>query len=314
MKALLLLLAFASPTFAQEFPDRGPPEITVLFPAGSSADVTARMLADGMSKHLGQRVLVVNRPGAGGAIGYKYVASQKADGYSLVWNSNSISTTYHSGQLAFDYKAFDAVARALSESVVIAVRADAKWKNLNDLIGEAKARPKAVSVGHSGIGSHTHISLVALFSAAGVEVNEVPFGAAQVVPSLLGGHVDAVVQFPGALAAPLKQGQARLLATLTQARDPAWPDVATAREQGFDAALDAWRGIAVPRGTPREVIAKLEGAIRKTVESPEFAAQAAKLGVRPAFLPSGEFSALIAQEDASLSRLLQQIGLKKSPQ
>jgi len=314
MKAFLLLLAFASPTFAQEFPDRGPLEITVLFPAGSSADVTARLLADGMSHHLGQRVLVVNRPGAGGAIGYKYVASQKADGYSLVWNSNSISTTYHSGQLAFDYKAFDAVARVLSESVVIAVRADAKWKNLNDLIGEAKARPKAVSVGHSGIGSHTHISLVALFSAAGVEVNEVPFGAAQVVPSLLGGHVDAVVQFPGALAAPLKQGQARLLATLTQARDPAWPDVATAREQGFDAALDAWRGIAVPRGTPREVIAKLEGSIRKTVESPEFAAQAAKLGVRPAFLPASGFSELISKEDASLSRLLQQVGLKKSPQ
>src|SRR6185436_15323469 len=138
--------------------------------------------------------------GAGGAVGYKYVAGQKPDGYSLVWNSNSISTTYHSGQLAFDYKAFDAVARVLSESVVIAVRADAKWKTLNDLIAEAKARPKAVSVGHSGIGSHTHISLVALFGAAGVEVNEVPFGAAQVVPSLLGGHVDSVVQFPGALA------------------------------------------------------------------------------------------------------------------
>jgi tripartite-type tricarboxylate transporter receptor subunit TctC len=314
MRIFLLLLAFSWSAFAQDFPDKGPLEVTVLFPAGSSADVTARVLADGMSQHLGQRVLVVNRPGAGGAIGYKHVASQKADGYSLVWNSNSISTTYHSGQLAFDYKAFDAVARVLSESVVIAVRADAKWKDLNDLIGEAKARPKAVSLGHSGIGSHTHISLVALFSAAGVEVNEVPFGAAQVVPSLLGGHVDAVVQFPGALAAPLKQGQARLLATLTQARDPAWPDVATAREQGFDAALDAWRGIAVPRGTPRDAIAKLEGAIRKTVESPEFAAQAAKLGVRPAFLPAAGFSELISQEDASLSRLLQQIGLKKSPQ
>jgi tripartite-type tricarboxylate transporter receptor subunit TctC len=135
-----------------------------------------------------------------------------------------------------------------------------------------------------------------------------------VVPSLLGGHVDAVVQFPGALAAPLKQGQARLLATLTQARDPAWPEVPTAREQGFDAALDAWRGIAVPHGTSRETILKIEAAIRKTVESPEFAAQAGKLGVRPAFLPAGEFSALIAKEDASLSRLLQQIGLKKSPQ
>jgi tripartite-type tricarboxylate transporter receptor subunit TctC len=313
-KVLLLLLVVALPAFAQEFPGKGPLEITVLFPAGSSADVTARLLADGMSQQLGQRVLVVNRPGAGGAIGYKHVASQKADGYALVWNSNSISTTHHSGQLALDYKAFDAVARVLSESVVLAVKADSPFKAMNDLIAEVKKKPKSVSIGHSGVGSHTHISLAMLFSAAGAEVNEVPFGAAQVVPSLLGGHVDAVVQFPGALAGPIKQGQVRLLATLTQSRDPAWPDVPTAREQGLDAVLDAWRGIAVPRGTPSNIVSQLEGAIRKTVESQEFTAAAAKLAVRPAFLPAAEFSELIAKEDASLSRLMQQIGLRKSPQ
>jgi tripartite-type tricarboxylate transporter receptor subunit TctC len=298
---------------AQEpaYPQRGPLEITVLFPAGSSADVTARMLADGMSRQLGQKVLVVNRPGAGGAIGYKYVQAQKPDGYSLVWNSNSISTTYHSGQLGFDYRAFDAVARVLVESVVLAVRSDAGWKSLNDLVAEAKAKPKAVSVGHSGIGSHTHISLAALFRASGVEVNEVPFGAAQVVPSLLGGHVAAIVQFPAALAGPVKQGQVRLLAALTQSRDPAWPEVPTAREQGFDVALDAWRGIAVPRGTPRAAIAALEGAIRRSVESAEFQKSSENLGVRPAFMPAEEFSELISKEDASLSRLMQLIGLKK---
>src|SRR3954469_21228871 len=102
--ALSLFFALTA-AWAQEplYPQRGPVEITVLFPAGSSADVTARMLAEGMSKALGQRVLVVNRPGAGGAIGYRYVAAQKPDGYALVWNSNSISTTFHSGQLDFDY-------------------------------------------------------------------------------------------------------------------------------------------------------------------------------------------------------------------
>jgi tripartite-type tricarboxylate transporter receptor subunit TctC len=315
MRALLLvLLGFVSfGGMAQEapYPQRAQIEITCLFPAGSSADVTARMLAEGMSKHLGQRVLVVNRPGAGGAIGYKYVAGQKPDGYSLVWNSNSISTTYHSGQLAFDYRSFDAVARALSESVVVAVRSDAKWKSLKDLVADAKAQPKAVSVGHSGIGSHTHISLAALVHAAGVEVNQIPFGAAQVVPSVLGGHVNAVVQFPGALAAPMKQGQLRLLVTLTQNRDPAWPEVPTARELGFDAALDAWRGIAVPSGTPKNVIGMLESAIRTAVTSNEFQKASANLGVRPAFMPAAEFSDLIAKEDASLSRLMQLIGLKK---
>jgi tripartite-type tricarboxylate transporter receptor subunit TctC len=314
MRIMLLLLGWLPfATHGQEapFPQRGPIEITVLFPAGSSADVTARMLADGMGKHLGQRVLVVNRPGAGGAIGYRYVAAQKPDGYFLVWNSNSISTTYHSGQLPFDYTSFDAVARALVESVVVAVRTDAPWRTLSELIAQAKAKPKSVSIGHSGIGSHTHISLAALFHASGVEVNEVPFGAAQVVPSLLGGHVDAVVQLPAALSAPVKQGQARLLAALIPNRDPALPDVPTAREQGFDVSLEAWRGIAAPRGTPRPVIGALEAAVRRTIESAEFQKASENLGVRPAFMPAAEFSELISREDAALSRLMQVIGLKK---
>src|SRR5262249_45068768 len=104
--ALLACTALAAGADEAAFPPRKPVEITCLFPAGSSADVTARMLADGMSKALNQRVLVIDKPGAGGAIGYKFVAGQKPDGYSLVWNSNSISTTHHSGQLDIDYRAF----------------------------------------------------------------------------------------------------------------------------------------------------------------------------------------------------------------
>ena len=315
MKALLIFVGLLSglTVNAQEpsFPQRGPLEITVLFPAGSSADVTARMLADGMSRQLNQRVLVVNRPGAGGAIGYKYVQAQKPDGYSLVWNSNSISTTYHSGQLGFDYQAFDAVARVLVESVVLAVKSDSRWRTLQDFVAEGKSKPKTLNVGHSGVGSHTHISLAALISKAGMDVNEVPFGAAQVVPSLLGGHVDAVVQLPGALAAPVKQGQVRLLAALIPSRDPALPEVATAKEQGIDVSLEAWRGIAVPRGTPRSVISQLESAIRNTAGSVEFVKGSENLGVRPAFMPADEFGALIAKEDAELARLMQGIGLKK---
>src|SRR5215813_12510833 len=106
---------------AQEFPGNTPIELTVLFPAGSSADVSARLLADGMSKRLGVNVIVVDRPGAGGALGYRHVAAQKPDGHSLVWNSNSISTTYYSGQLPFTYREFEPVARVLAESPVLAV-------------------------------------------------------------------------------------------------------------------------------------------------------------------------------------------------
>ena len=308
---LLSVAVFSATGQEAPFPQKGNIEMTVLFPAGSSADITARVLAEGMGKHLGVNVLVVNRPGAGGAVGYKYAASQKPDGYSLVWNSNSISTTYHSGQLGFDYKAFDAVARVLVESPLLAVRGDSKWKTLAEFIADAKARPGRITVANSGTGSHTHISSVALFKAASAEVADIPYGAQQVVPNLLGGHVDATVQLPGALSSHIKSGMVRALAALIPRRDPALPDVPTAEEQGVNVSLEAWRGIAVPKGTPIGVVAVLEHAIRRTVESPEFVRASEKYTVRPAFMPSAEFGELIAKEDAELSRVMQLIGLKK---
>jgi tripartite-type tricarboxylate transporter receptor subunit TctC len=205
------------------------------------------------------------------------------------------------------------VARVLVESPVLAVRGDSKWKTLVELVADAKSRPRGITVGNSGIGSHTHISSVALFKAAGVDVVDVPFGAAQVVPSLIGGQVDAVLQLPAALSAYVKSGQVRLLATLTPARDPALGDVPTAREQGFNVSLEAWRGIAAPKGTPKPVIAMLEAAIRKTAESAEFGQASERLGVRPAFLPADDFGQLIAKEDAELGRIMQSIGLRTQP-
>jgi tripartite-type tricarboxylate transporter receptor subunit TctC len=314
IRALTYAIAFLPvAATAQEpaYPKRGSIEMTVLFPAGSSADVTARLLAQGMAKQLGTNVVVVNRPGAGGAIGYKHVASQKPDGYNIVWNSNSISTAHHSGQLAVDYRAFDPVARVLVESPVLAVRGDARWKTLADLINDAKARPGKITVANSGIGSHTHLTSVALFKAVGADIVDVPYSAAQVVPNLLGGHVDAMLQLPGALAGHVQAGTIRILATVTQKRDAALPNIPTAQEQGVDVALDAWRGIAVPKGTPRNVVSALETAIRATVESPEFVQGSEKLAVRPAFLPAQEFGELIAKEDAQLARVMQGLGLKK---
>jgi len=312
----LLILAtgllLALQTQAQEpYPKRTNIEMTVLFPAGASADVTARVLSQGMSKQLGANVIVVNRPGAGGAIGYKYVAGRNPDGYALVWNSNSVSTTYHSGQMNIDYKAFDPVARVLIETPLIAVRADARWKTFKDLIADMKAQPGKITVANSGIGSHTHITSVALFKNAGAEANDVPYAAAQVVPALIGGHVDVLVLLPAAIAGQLKAGTVRLLTAVSAQRDPLLPDVPTAQELGYKVALDAWRGIAVPKGTPKAVIATLENAIRQTAQSAEFASSSERLYVKPAFLPAAEFGALIAKEDAELAKLMQLIGLKK---
>jgi tripartite-type tricarboxylate transporter receptor subunit TctC len=129
-----------------------------------------------------------------------------------------------------------------------------------------------------------------------------------VVPSLLGGQVDAVVQLPAALAQYVKSGQVRFLAAMVATRDPAFPDVPTALELGYDVSLEAWRGIAVPVGTP---VAALELAIRNTVASKEFVQASERLGARPAFLPAGQFGALIAKEDAYLAKLMGVIGLKK---
>jgi tripartite-type tricarboxylate transporter receptor subunit TctC len=293
------------------FPGNTPIEITVLFPAGSSADVSARLLADGMSKRLGVNVIVVDRPGAGGALGYKFVAGQKPDGHSLVWNSNSISTTYYAGTSPLTYREFEPVARVLAESPVIAVPGNSKWKGLADLMAAAKAKPKAITVANSGTGSHTHISSVALFKSAQADVVDVPFGAAQLVPALLGGQVDAAVQLPAALAGSVRSGQLRLLAALTAVRDPAFPDVPTAHEQGFDVSLEAWRGIAAPKGTPQAVIARLEAAIRATVESQEFKDGCERIGARPSYAPALAFGEVIAKEDAKLAELMEAIGLNK---
>ena len=313
-----LCLALFAVTFivpsarAQEpYPKRTNVDITVLFSAGSSADVTARLLAQGMSKELGANVIVVNRPGAGGAIGYKYVAGRNPDGYAMVWNSNSVSTAYHSGQMNIDYRAFDPVARVLVETPLIAVRASAKWKTFKELIADMKAQPGKITVGNSGVGSHTHITSVALFKAAGADVNDIPYAAGQVVPALLGGHVDVLVLLPGAIAGQLKSGTVRVLAVVSAQRDALLPDVPTALELGHNVALDAWRGVAVPKGTPKAVIAMLENSIRQTVQSAEFASNSEKLYVKPAFLPAAEFGALIAREDAELAKLMQIIGLKK---
>jgi len=139
---------------------------------------------------------------------------------------------------------------------------------------------------------------------------DVPFNAAQVVPSLLGGHVDAVVQLPGALAGLVRAGNVRALVALSRARDPAFPDVPTAREQGVNAVAELWRGVEAPRGTPPHVIARLEDAIRRTVESPEFVRATEKLLVAPAFLSAAEFGKLIAKEDAEIAQMVRTLGLK----
>ena len=310
--AVVALISVVPVAPAQDtFPAARPIEFVVLFPAGTSADVTARVLAEGMGRQLGTQIVVVNRPGGGGAVGFRYAVQQAPDGHHLVWSSNAISTTYHTGMLPFDYKSFLPVARVQVETPLLFVRSEAPWKALRDILQQAKAKPGTLTVGNSGFGSHTHLSSVWLFKTSGFQVVDVPFNAAQVVPNLLGGHVDAVVQLPGALAGHLKAGTVRALVAMSGARDPFFPDVPTAREQGMNLSAELWRGVTVPKGTPPRIIARLEDAIRKTVASPEFTRATEKLLVAPAFLPAAEFGTMLAREDAEIGRTVKALGIRQ---
>lgn len=309
--AIGFVLCAAIPAAAQQYPGGKPVEMTVMFGAGSAADVTARYLADGMAKALNVPVPVVNRTGGGGAMGYTHVSQQKPDGHSIIWNSNSISTTYHSGILPFDYKSFEAVARVSVETPVIAVRADAPWKSLKELLDYAKENPGKVRIGNSGSGSHTHFAASALFITAGAKEIDVPFGEGQAVVNLLGQRIEGVVQLPAALIAHVKSGDLRVLAVLGSKRDPIFPDAPTAEELGYAVTLDMWRGIAVPKNTPKAVVAKLQDAIKQSVESQQFQDAGKNIGFMPAYLPASDFGKLIASDDARLAQVMTDLGLKK---
>jgi tripartite-type tricarboxylate transporter receptor subunit TctC len=307
----LVMPLTAAPAAAQDYPGGKPIEMTVMFGAGSAADVTARHLADGMAKALKTPVPVVNRTGGGGAVGYTFVSQQKPDGHAIVWNSNSISTTHHAGTLPFDYTNFEPVARVSIELPVLAVRADSPWKTLKEFIEHAKANPGKLRIGNSGAGSHTHFTAAAMMATAGAKAIDVPFNGGEANVNLLGSRIEAIVQLPAAVIGHVKSGDFRVLACLGTKRDALFSDVPTAQEQGVNLGLDLWRGVAAPKGTPKAVIATLQGAIKTTVESPEFAEAGKTLGFVPAYQPAEEFGKLIAADDTKLAGVMAELGLKK---
>ena len=303
-----VLIAIASPglALAQQFP-RQAVEMTVLF-GGSSATI-AQVLADAMSTELGVPVAAVSRTGAGGAVGYAYVKSRRPTGYDIVWNSNSISTVFHSGNIDFDYRTFEPVARVGMEVPALAVRADSSWRTLDQFA--AAARTKRMRVGISGRGSFIHLVSAALFDKLGIDVVYVPYGQGTAPTELLGGRVDAALQWPSQFKAQVDARQLRVIAVTSRDRVPVLPDVPTAIEQGYDVDMVMWRGLAAPMGTPNDVIARLETAVRRVVASPRFRELSATLGFEPAFLPANEFGRVIATDDAAIGRLMAQLGLKR---
>jgi tripartite-type tricarboxylate transporter receptor subunit TctC len=306
--ALATLLALAPPAAA--FPTKAL-DLTVLFGAGSAADLLARKVAEIAARDLGQPIAVVNRTGAGGAVGYTYVKGQSPDGHALVWNSNSINTAYHAGNMKFDYTAFAGVAQLTSEPTSLAVKADAPWKDLRALLAHARANPGKVRVGNSGRGSFTHLMAVALENRSGAKLTHVPFGQQLAVTTVLGDKIEASMQLPAEIMTQVTGKQVRVLAVSGETRLASLPDVPTFKELGVDLPQSLWRGIAVPKGTPEAAIARLERAFAAAARSAEFRDFAARMGALVEIRGAREFDALIAREDRDLAALMEQIGLKK---
>lgn len=301
------LMAAGLPAEAAGFPDK-PVEMTVLF--GGSAQTVGQVLADQMSKKLGSPVVAVARKGGGGAIGYTYVHDTKADGYNIVWNSNSISTTSHGGKVPFDYKAFTPIARIGMEVPVLAVRTDSGWKSLKDMAAAAKKRKLKVAIG--GFGSFTHLVAAALFDRLGVTVNYIPGGQGREVAELLAGRVDGVLRFPSEVEPHVKAGTLAVLCVTTKEVKVEGLDAPTCDQAGATGLdLSMWRGLAAPAGTPPNVIAKLQEAAKEAVASPEFQKAVKNVGFVPAFAPADKFGQEIAGDDKEISALMQKIGFDK---
>jgi tripartite-type tricarboxylate transporter receptor subunit TctC len=295
-----------------EFPEK-PVEMTVLF--GSTAQTIAQVLSSEMSKALGKPVVPVMRPGGGGAVGYNQVSSAPADGYSIVWNSNSVSTAHYGGNMKLTYKNFAPIARISVESLCVAVKADSPWKTLKDIAASVKKSGEKLKVGTAAQGSFTHVTAAAIFGELGIadKVIYVPYDGGKAPTELIAGRIDVAVQFPGQFVSHVKAGNARMIAMTGDERVEQYKDVPTAKEQGVDVELSMWRGLAAPAGTPPAVIKKLEEAAKKATESPAFKAALANLSADIRFLPADKFGALIAKDDGRLSKVMDQLGIKKEP-
>ncbi|MBI5111085.1 MAG: tripartite tricarboxylate transporter substrate binding protein [Rhodovulum sp.] len=307
--AAALLIAVPLGTARAEFPDKTI-EMTTLF--GGPAQTTSQVLADLMSKNIGQPVITVSRPGGGGAIGYTYVQSAPADGYSIVFSSNSISTVYYQGNLPFNYTALAPIAHIGMEVPVLAVRADACWKDLKSMQAAAKASGKKLRVGVSGLGTFTHLASAALFNRLGLQVVYIPYGEGRAPAELLGGRVDAALQWSSQFAPHVKAGTISVLCMTSKDKVELAVDTVTCDSAGATGLdLTIWRGIHAPKDTPPAAIAKLEASIKQAVESAEFKKAGENLGFTPLFKSAKDFGKLVADNDKEIGELMTELGINK---
>jgi len=302
-----LVLVVSVPLQAAEFPTK---EVQIIIPwaAGGATDLIFRALAATTGKYLGKAVIVVNRPGGAGAVGYTEAMKAPADGYTLASGITPLTILPHNVKTPFTYKDFEPVINVVSDPGMFLVKADSQWKSLKEFLDYAKKNPDMITVGNSGAGGGVHLIALAFQQAAGVKFNHIPFaGGGPSVTALLGGHIHAVTVSPPEGIEHVKAGKLRIIALFSEKRFEMFPDVPTVKEQGVNFAMGQWRGLIAPKGTPRDVINKLHDAFKKGMDDPIFKKNAKDMVVNLSYLGPEAFGKLMARDDEFYGKLVKEI-------
>ena len=307
MLATVLSFNFA---LAEDYPKKA---INFLIPfgAGGSADIMGRALANGTEDYLGQPIVPINRPGAGGGIMYSALKASRSDGYTVGWNSTSVLTSTNIGNVPFKYTAFEHVCRIGFTGMPIAVKADAPWKTFKDLVAYAKKNPGKIKIGNAGTGSATHLVSVLIEKEINIKIIHVPLGGKRRVPSLLGGEVEAICVPLPEVAPQVQAGQARILVMPTEQRDSAYPNVPTLKEMGYPIVIELFRGISVPKGTSDSIVNMLGKSFEKGAASEGFKKIAKQKGFKISYMGQAEFAKYLKVQDANIAKAMKLGGLVK---
>jgi tripartite-type tricarboxylate transporter receptor subunit TctC len=315
-KSLLALVAvlLAGVTHAQDTYPSKPVTMIVPFPPGGVADIVARPTAEVLGRVLKQPVVIENKPGAGGGIGMAYVAKAKPDGYTIMLALSSISIIPEADKVTgrppmFQLNQFVPIARLTADPTVLAVRADAPWKNVQEFIADAKKRPGAISYGSSGNYGTMHMPMEMFSQAAGIKLLHVPYtGGGPAVVALLGGNVDALSTGPSTVIQHVKAGKVRVLASWGDKRLASLPEVPTLSESGVDAVFFQWAGLFAPAGTPEPVLAKLREAARITANDPTFVNAMNTVQTPVQYLDAPELARFWEADARKLAQAVQRVG------
>lgn len=295
--------------WAQQYPTK-PVRLIVGASAGTTIDVTARYVAEALSKRLNQSFVVDNRPGAGGAIGSDAVAKAPADGYNLGFAGITHFASRYSSDATTGYdpvKDFTGIARICSAALAIVVPVDSPYRTLQSLIQAMKAKPGEIDYGSGGMGSTSHLCTVILNDLTQTKAKHIPYkGNTQAVTDTVAGIVAFTAQGSGGVLPLIKAGKLRALAVTSQSRWEALPDVPTGIEAGvagFEVA--SWMGVLGPASTPAPVAILISSEVARIARSPEFKAFCDKQSMYVELVEHQQFQADLPREDAHWKRVSQ---------